>query len=112
MRQILFDMVRKLQRDTCYQCDKPILTLEEFSIEHKTPWLHASNAAELYFDLDNIAFSHRSCNYGAARSARKVELKDDGTHWCGGCQAYKPESDFFPSYITYPIFRCRECHSK
>lgn len=108
-RNLLFSMAEDLGRNSCYQCGKRIETVEEFSIDHKTPWLHDPKAAELFFDLENIAFSHFKCNVGAARSARKVTLKDDGTQWCAQCKAYKPESDFYPSYVARKTFRCRDC---
>lgn len=47
---------------------RKINTVEELSIEHKTPWLNSNNPKELYFDLNNIAFSHLSCNIGARRN--------------------------------------------
>lgn len=66
-KSIMFSFVQKLKLDNCYQCSKLIKTVKEFSIEHKKPWLYEPNAKELYFDLDNIAFSHHSCNSKAHR---------------------------------------------
>ena len=54
---------------TCHQCGQPMCR-ETFSIEHKTPWLDSEDPKGLYFDLENIAFSHLSCNTGAARKER------------------------------------------
>ena len=48
---------------TCYRCGKD-LTRETFSIEHKEAWLNSEDPVGLFFDLDNISFSHQSCNYG------------------------------------------------
>jgi len=42
----------------CYRCKKD-LTRDTFSIDHMTP--------QTFFDLDNIAFSHQSCNSKDAR---------------------------------------------
>ena len=43
---------------------------ETFSIEHKTPWLDSGDPIGLYFDLDNISFSHLSCNCRASRRGK------------------------------------------
>ena len=64
---IMFAMAKKLDLDTCYHCDAKIIEIDEFSIEHKDPWLHSANPIEKFFDIDNIAFSHLKCNVGAAR---------------------------------------------
>jgi len=67
IKQIMFDLVKQLGKDTCYQCGSQIKDIEYLSIEHKVPWLDSENPISLYFDLNNIAFSHTSCNYAAAR---------------------------------------------
>lgn len=74
VRDLLFSHVK----DTpCHHCGKP-LTRETFSIEHKTPWLDSDNPVELFFDLDNISYSHLSCNSGAARkTAQKYNSKKE-----------------------------------
>lgn len=54
----------------CYHCAGR-MTREDFSIEHKKPWLGTENPREMYFDLDNISFSHQKCNYAAARRPHK-----------------------------------------
>lgn len=54
----------------CFRC-KGDLSREDFSIDHKEPWIDSEDPVGLFFDLKNVAFSHKSCNYKAARSARK-----------------------------------------
>ena len=44
----------------CFKCGETIETPETLSIEHKIPWL--DNSVELFWDMNNIAFSHLSCN--------------------------------------------------
>lgn len=61
-KTILFDLVKKLNLDICYRCNKNIKTIKELSVEHKKAWLNAENSVELFFDLNNIAFSHLKCN--------------------------------------------------
>ena len=66
-KMILFSLVCELKRNVCYQCNKEIISVGDLSIEHKEPWLQADNPVTSFFDLDNIAFSHLSCNIAAAR---------------------------------------------
>lgn len=75
---IMFELIKRLNLDTCYQCGCKIDNANEFSVEHKIPWLDSENASGLFFDLDNIAFSHLKCNSGAKRSnhdAEKIKIK-------------------------------------
>lgn len=53
----------------CFQCGED-LTRDTFSVEHKEPWLDSEDPRGKFFDLENIAFSHISCNSGAARRNR------------------------------------------
>lgn len=50
----------------CYRCGEE-LTRETFSIEHKEVWLDSDDPVGTFFDLDNISFSHKSCNSAAGR---------------------------------------------
>ena len=65
LKDILFDFVIKSEH-RCHRCNGE-LTRESFSIEHITPWLDSDNPTELFFSLDNIAYSHLKCNVGARR---------------------------------------------
>jgi len=65
-KQIMFHLVRQLGMDICFQCNTRIESVSELSIEHKLPWLYDENPADKFFDLDNIAFSHLSCNVKAS----------------------------------------------
>lgn len=59
-KQILFDLVKETNRNLCYRCGNPIKDCEDLTIEHKIAWL--DKGAELFWDLKNIAFSHKQCN--------------------------------------------------
>ena len=72
-KSLLFKMAQYLGDDTCHQCGEKITKIEEFSIEHKIPWLDSDDPEKLFFDLDNIAFSHLKCNIKAARQTRKIK---------------------------------------
>jgi len=66
IKDIMWDLIQKTNQDTCCKCDE-IMTRENFSIEHVIPWLDSEDPIGLFFDLNNIRFSHLSCNVGARR---------------------------------------------
>jgi hypothetical protein len=59
-RSLFFALVVKCGENICYRCEEEITSEHELSIEHKVDWL--GNSPELFWDLDNIAYSHRKCN--------------------------------------------------
>jgi hypothetical protein len=69
---LLFSFV-KLAGHKCHRCGGE-LTRESFSVEHIKPWLGADDAVELFFDIENIAFSHQSCNYSAGGKGRSTQF--------------------------------------
>lgn len=58
---------------------KKINTVDELSIEHKEPWENSDNPKELFFNLDNISFSHLKCNisFSAQSKAYPVIIIDN-----------------------------------
>jgi hypothetical protein len=66
VKSLLFKLAKEAGKNFCFRCSTIIVTEEEFSIEHIEDWCNRKNACELYFALDNITFSHRSCNRKAA----------------------------------------------
>jgi hypothetical protein len=82
---IMFDLLKRLNLNVCFQCEEEIKDVENLSIEHKIPWLGSENPTNLFFDLSNIAFSHLSCNVGMARRDRNA--KHGGhTKYNSGCR--------------------------
>ncbi|XAI97427.1 hypothetical protein [Leptolyngbya phage Lbo-JY46] len=71
-KSIIFNLIKKLNEHYCFQCGAEIESENELSIEHKTPYLDSKNPKELFFDLNNIAFSHLDCNIKAARKTRTL----------------------------------------
>ncbi len=67
VKDLLFYFISKTDDKFCYRCGEE-LSRESFTIEHKTPWLDSDNTKDLFFDLDNISFSHIWCNSSASRS--------------------------------------------
>jgi len=77
-KSIMLSLAMQLGKDECYRCLKSITDVDDFSIEHKDPWMQSSNPVQSFFDLDNIAFSHIKCNISAGtRPNRKYETADD-----------------------------------
>ena len=78
-KKILFNLVQQTNQAVCYRCGERIETEADLSIEHKTPWLDSDNPKELFYDLDNIAYSHLSCNSKASRGAKGQIRAQHGT---------------------------------
>lgn len=78
-KNILFSLVKKCNMNYCFQCGAEIETERELSIEHKIPYLDSENPVDLFFNLDNIAFSHLSCNVAAG--AKKSMSKETHPSW-------------------------------
>lgn len=66
-KQIMFSLIQQLDRAVCFRCGKVIENVGEFSIDHKQHWLDSDDPSSLFWDLDNIAFSHQGCNSGHHR---------------------------------------------
>lgn len=66
-KKVLFHLLKETGKNICFQCGKPIDNENELSIEHKIPYLDSDNPQKLFFDIENIAFSHLSCNVRAAK---------------------------------------------
>ena len=71
-KNLMFRMARQLGDDYCFHCGARICTVQEFSIEHKVPWLDSDDPEGLFFDLNNIAFSHLRCNIQAAKRIKAM----------------------------------------
>jgi hypothetical protein len=68
-KSILFKLVKSTKQDKCYRCKKKILSVDDLTIDHKLPWLDVD--VELFWDLNNIAFSHHICNSKAFRPYKR-----------------------------------------
>lgn len=86
-RKILFETIKEKNINICYGCGHLIERYEDCTIEHKVSWLNLDNdgkSQELFWDLDNIAFSHHWCNTpdyitGKAKSGyRGVQKRSSG----------------------------------
>lgn len=93
-KMLLFRQLKKHNENTCIRCEKEIETVDELSVEHIKPWEGIS--AELFWDLDNIAFSHTRCNVPHVRKGGigKRKIGEVGTSWCVPCQKFHSENEF------------------
>jgi HNH endonuclease len=113
-RLILYDRLIKLGEDNCYRCGLKISSYKEFSIEHKISWIN--NDPNLFWDLNNIAFSHLLCNQKAPKGSTQPNVKGrrvciDGQSLCKGCNKML-DKDLF-GYCSNKFFKikgkCKKC---
>ena len=95
-KHLMYTLAVKLDMHWCYQCGAEIESSKDMSIEHKTPWLHSEDPKGLFFDIDNIAFSHKSCNYRAARLGKAKPCPSTTAYRygcrCEGCKKAQSEA--------------------
>ncbi len=95
-KSILFHLLTRLKENVCYVCGEEIKTPDELSIEHKKPWEGVS--ADLFWDLENIAFSHLFCNRPHRLHNNGGWNKKDapeGMAWCIGHQRFESVENFW-----------------
>lgn len=116
-KNILFYYVGKAENSVlCHVCLTEIESVDDFSIEHIKPW--EGRDAELFWDLDNIAFSHVQCNkqHKTATGPRDVKRRNlrEGYSWCCGCKMELPFEDFWRNSSTMNGYQmnCKSCHTK
>jgi hypothetical protein len=109
-KNIMFSLVCKLGMDTCYRCGHKIESVDDLSIEHMQEWEGIDK--ELFWDIDNIAFSHLKCNVPIARKGAKRMVGQPGTAWCVKCKAFKLEKEFRKDASRWNGLdkRCASCH--
>jgi hypothetical protein len=116
-KQVLFKYVRMAGHDVCYRCGEVISNVDDFTIDHKNPWLYED--PNLFWDLDNISFSHRKCNiphrYFTKECGniggfyqRKVD-KDE--LWCNKCKKFLNICEFNDNAYTWSGKQkwCKSC---
>ncbi len=96
-KMILLDLLKRLRANICFKCGESIQVVEDLSIEHKQPWEGIS--AELFWSLENIAFSHLRCNTKdrSAKGVSNIALRREhpaGKHWCITHKKYLPAENF------------------
>jgi hypothetical protein len=110
-RSLLFNYAKRLGMGNCFRCGKEIISIEDFTLDHKQEWRH--NDPRLFWDIDNIAFSHQLCNASSNRVARFYQAR---THKkCNECKEEKDLNSFGTriqrGQKRYRSF-CNECRNK
>jgi hypothetical protein len=110
-RLVMFRLVQRLGEDACYRCGRKIETVGELSIERKEPWFNIDPS--LFWDLDNVAFSHLSCNAGSRRRVVESLIGANGTEWYSGCKRFLSSDHsgrMNKKTYTRPVkYHCNEC---
>jgi hypothetical protein len=123
-KAILFNCLVKLGENICFRCGESIVTADDLSIDHKVDWL--DNNPDLFWDLDNIAFSHAKCNRKARVLSEEAlqRLREyghskqiacpTGKAWCGSCRDFLSVKKFGKnsSRVNGLCTECKECRSK
>lgn len=92
-KNIIFHLLQKHGEGVCVRCGTAIEKVEDLSIEHIKPWEGISS--ELFWDLDNIAFSHLRCNVPHVRGGLVLRKRGpEGTAWCIGHRDFLPVANF------------------
>jgi hypothetical protein len=114
-KMVLFGVLRRHGENVCFKCSEVIETAEELSIEHKQPWEGISK--ELFWSLENIAFSHLRCNKnhrhkGGGASRRKIG--PEGTAWCRQCKEFISVSNFSRHKSRWNSLQpwCNDCYER
>jgi hypothetical protein len=71
-KSVMFNLLCKLGENVCFRCGLEIETVQTMTIEHKESWMSASDPAQSFFSMENIAFSHHACNCSAAMRVNKI----------------------------------------
>lgn len=117
-KTILFSFIQQLHKDFCYRCGSQITSIDSLTIDHKKPWLNEPNAAELFFDLQNISFAHASCNVQAKRlpthfRGKSIRVVVNGKLTCTKCKKEKETQHFHKcsSHKSGYTYYCKQCKS-
>jgi hypothetical protein len=102
-RALLFSFIQKLNLNKCYRCGKE-MSVDDYSLDHKQDWL--DNDPALFWDLENIAFSHLSCN-SLASSRNKLRKDPDRVKVCKDCPKTSRETKFVSGKNW-----CYGCHNR
>lgn len=118
-KSIMFKYVVLAGEDDCFQCGGKIESVNELSIEHKEPWLDTEDPVGLFYDLNNIAFSHLECNVPhrypgtpGQEPPNKIQYPD-GKKWCYSCKTFLLDSDFSRNKTKRGGLEdiCKECRT-
>jgi hypothetical protein len=110
-KAVLYALVVRLNLDNCFRCGEKIETADVLSLDHKLDWLHVD--VNLFWDLNNIAFSHRRCNKSKTHR-NNVRNAPKGQSWCSGCRGFKVITEFHVDRARWNKLaaECKTCRWK
>lgn len=85
-KAVLFNLAQRCEMDICFQCGKRIEFINEFTIEHKKPYLNSEDPIDLFFSIDNIGFSHATCNTKARIAVKPIAHGTQHAYVSRGCR--------------------------
>ncbi len=91
VKDLLFKYAVEESQLRCFHCGD-WMSREDFSIEHMEPWLDSDDPVGLYFDLDNVTFSHIKCNSLAARRPHALNDEDRRAARLNNLRRYKAKT--------------------
>lgn len=103
VRMVMLELIIKLDLDKCFRCNKKIETVKELSIEHKESWQSAIDPLKSFFNIDNISFSHLSCNVKAGRKGMQNKSKT----FCKRGHQFDQKNTYIEKKVGNR--HCREC---
>ena len=110
---LLFSVLKKHKENICVRCNLEILLVDDLSVEHIKPWEGISS--ELFWDLENIAFSHMACNRPHRNNGGRVPrfVASEGKNWCNVHKDYLLAEKFTarPQRWNGLDFICRDCRN-
>ncbi len=114
-KRVMFSLAQELHLDQCIVCKRMIEDADDLSIEHIQPW--EGRDTSLFWDITNIAFSHRWCNQPHTRPGKPPvhDLKPD-MWWCSHCEQELPLDRFGLKTVTSGAKRprnyCNKCRTE
>lgn len=78
-RLVIFSLIKKCGLDKCYRCGSEITSVNTMSLDHIKDWLDSGDPVGLFFDTDNIKFSHPSCNSSMTRRTKYFTAEEKAT---------------------------------
>lgn len=113
-KNVLFKYVKLAGDHYCFRCGQEITSVADLSIEHKQPWEGVDPS--LFWDLDNIAFSHVRCNrpHRASKGRAIVYYPPAGMAWCSIHQDFLSVESFSRHKQRWNGLqtKCRECTAR
>ena len=114
-KAVLFALLVRHGENVCYRCTDMIESADQLSLDHKKPWF--GFATDLFWDVENVAFSHTQCNTDARRKTSRghADRPRVALGECSVCRAANlPESAFFRNANRHNGLstECKECRTR